>query len=443
MDNGERCISGDRGKSSVPFRVFNYMKEHRMTSPGDRVLAAVSGGADSVCLLHVLSLLKDKLNIGIMVFHVNHHVRAEADRDADFVQNLSEKLSLPFDLADVDMPGEAARLGLSEEEAGRNLRYEALQKAASRYGCSCIATAHNAGDLAETVVMNLFRGTGLKGLTGIRPVRDNVIRPILFLERKEIEEYLLQTGETWVDDCTNKSADYTRNRVRMEAIPWAEENIAENVVRRLERTSAILSDIQFHMEAEADRLIAKACPDGRTIDSALMRSADIAVRREALLRILELHTSHRKDITSTHIEMLCDFMEGTGSADLDLPYALHAKREYDRVFIYKNGEKNDHGYSAESPSHYTVYLDCDRINVHPVWRTRRQGDYIIYGAGQRKTIKKLFIDKKIPRDSRDSIPLLCDGDEVLWIPGIMVSERYKAEPGAANARKFTWPQEEE
>lgn len=414
------------------------MREHEMTSPGDRVIAAVSGGADSVCMLTILDSIKKDLGISLYVLHINHHLREEAGRDASFVEELSNRMGLPFILKDVDMPGEAARHGLSEEEAGRILRYQAFRDTAHEYRCQKTAVAHNAGDLAETVLMNLCRGTGLKGLTGIRPVRDEVIRPLLFLERSEIEDYLRQKRVNWVTDETNLSQDYTRNRVRNIAIPWVENNIAKSLVPRLCRTSEILSDIQLHLEKEARELISEAYSEGGISSDPFLR-ADKAVAREALLMILEELTPHRKDITSRHIALLMDLMDGCGSADLDLPYGLHARREYDQVFIFRSGEEPE----IPAPAPCKTVLDCDKIRFQPVWRTRKPGDYIVNKNGQKNTIKKMFIDLKIPKARRDLIPLLCSGSEVLWIPGAAVSGRCISDENSVNTKEYVWPPQEE
>ena len=435
-DDRRGTFAGDRGISSVPFRVTEYIRKHDMLRPGDRVMAAVSGGADSVCMLKILDLIKEDLEISLFVLHVNHHLREDAEKDADFVRELARRLGLDFILKDVDMPGEARRLGLSEEEAGRNLRYQALREGAREKGCGKIAIAHNAGDLAETMIMNLLRGSGLKGLTGIRPVRDEMIRPILFLEREEIEAYLGYTGTEWVTDKTNESPVFTRNRIRNTAIPWAEENVSPRLIPRLAATSEILTDIQAHLEKEASALIRSGFSKGY-IDSEVFLSADKAVTREALLRILEGKTPHRKDITSRHIEILMNFMADTrGSADLDLPYGLRARREYGKVFIFREGEEP--GYSPV-PTCKTL-LDCDKMTSRPVWRTRAPGDHIVKKNGRKTSIKKLFIDLKIPKAQRDHIPLLCCGSEVIWIPGLDLKSRFAADPGSVDAQEYSWPQ---
>ena len=191
-------------------RVREYMKQNHMAEPGDGVLAAVSGGADSVCLLLVLKALEESLGIHVAAFHLHHGLRgAEADRDERFVRELCERLQVPLHAVREAVAGYAKTHGLSEEEAGRILRYQWLEKTAGEFGCRRIATAHHKDDQTETVLMNLFRGSGLRGLGGIRPVRLlsgelTLIRPLLDINRQEIETYLIEEKEAWCEDSTNK-----------------------------------------------------------------------------------------------------------------------------------------------------------------------------------------------------------------------------------------------
>ena len=202
-------------------RVMEYMEVHRMAEPGDGILAAVSGGADSVCLLRILSELSGEYGFRLSAFHLNHGLRGtEAERDEQYVKELCGKLEIPLVTARADVARYARENGLSEEEAGRRLRYRYLEQTAEKLSCDRIATAHHRADNVETVLMNLFRGSGLKGLGGIRPVRGRVIRPLLCLERDEIEAYLLDCGVSWCEDSTNRELEYARNRVRNVLVPW-------------------------------------------------------------------------------------------------------------------------------------------------------------------------------------------------------------------------------
>ena len=187
-------------------KVLEYVKKYRMIEEGDTIAAGVSGGADSVCLLFVMLHLQKIIPFRLAVVHVNHGIRQEAGRDADYVRGLCEDKGLPFYLTEADVPGYAASCGMSSEEAGREIRYRALREALEREGAGVrgrIAVAHNGNDRAETMLFHLFRGTGLTGMSGIRPVSGNIIRPLLCVEREEIEKWLGERDIDYCRDCTN------------------------------------------------------------------------------------------------------------------------------------------------------------------------------------------------------------------------------------------------
>ncbi len=223
---GKTAVKTDVKAGRFRQKVLSFMKKNHMTDRGDSVLAAVSGGADSVCLLLLLREMAAELGIKVFAFHMNHGIRgAEADRDERFVMELCERLNIPLTVAHEKVEEYAAERGLSGEEAGRILRYHHLGETAEKYQCAKIAVAHHEDDDAETVLLNLFRGSGLAGLSGIRPVRENIIRPLLCVSRKEIEGYLNEQELSWCEDSTNKENDYTRNKIRNELLPWVTENI--------------------------------------------------------------------------------------------------------------------------------------------------------------------------------------------------------------------------
>ena len=209
-------------KYQIEEKVFSYIREHHMLKPGDRVVAGISGGADSVCLLFVLLEWAKVCPLELAVVHVNHGIRKEAGEDAAYVKSLCEAHCLPFYLLEKDVRERAEQEKCSEEEAGRKTRYEAFEAVAKEIGADYIAVAHNSNDRSETMLFHLFRGSGIKGLGSIQPVRDNIIRPILCLERKEIEAYLEDRGITYCQDATNATDDYTRNRIRHHILPYAE-----------------------------------------------------------------------------------------------------------------------------------------------------------------------------------------------------------------------------
>ncbi len=206
--------------------ILDYIRRNRLFSPGDRVIVALSGGADSVCLLVVLNELKEVLGLELKAVHVHHGLRGkEADRDSDYAGKLSETLGVPFACVRVDAALYAREHGMSVEEAGRHLRYQIFEKELLGFSGTKIAVAHHRDDQAETILYNLFRGTGLKGLGGMRPVRDKIVRPLLSVGREEILAYLAEKGISYCEDSTNAQTDYVRNRIRSRILPEIREQV--------------------------------------------------------------------------------------------------------------------------------------------------------------------------------------------------------------------------
>lgn len=234
-------------------RIFHTIEAYQMIRPGMRVLAAVSGGADSVCLLAALAAFREQIDFSLYVIHVEHGLRGEESlADARYVEELCRSFSVPFFLESVDAAAEARKRHLSVEEAGRALRYEAFDRVAGQVGADRIAVAHNENDQAETVLWNLVRGSGLQGLGGIRPVRGRIIRPLLFLGRPEIEAILLAQGIAWRTDRTNLTCDYTRNRIRLQVLPELTKELNPQAVGHIAEAAHRLQEVQEYISAQCD-----------------------------------------------------------------------------------------------------------------------------------------------------------------------------------------------
>ena len=222
-------------------QVKEYCDRHQMLERGDRVVLGVSGGADSVCLLFVLLALRRELDLQLHVVHVNHGIRIEAGEDAAYVSALCEAHQVPFYLYEKDIPALAKEWSCSEEEAGRRVRYEAFEEVLRQQCCQKIAVAHNSNDRAETMLFHLFRGTGLTGLAGIRPVRGQIIRPLLCVDRAQIETYLTEKQISYRHDATNDCDDYTRNKIRHHILPYAEQEIVKGSVASKRKKHCLLN----------------------------------------------------------------------------------------------------------------------------------------------------------------------------------------------------------
>ncbi|MDE7247806.1 MAG: tRNA lysidine(34) synthetase TilS [Lachnospiraceae bacterium] len=330
--------------------VKKYIAAHEMIEPGDCVLAGVSGGADSVGMLHLLVRMQKEIPFRLAVVHVNHGLRAEAAEDAAFVEKLCRQKEIPFFLREVDMPSYAREHKLSEEEAGRILRYQAFAQVLGEIKAGApgkIAVAHNAEDRAETMLFHMFRGSGLKGLGSIRPVRESVIRPLLCLSRVQIEAYLNGEGITWCEDATNGEDTYARNRIRRHILFYAQQEICHGAVSHMGDLADILAETEDYLERETDKLYDKYATEDLTylvnqekgltgkikIQLIELGSEDIVMRKRVMLRALEKMTPHRKDITARHIEALLALMDKDGSKELSLPYGIKAYKEYDLLFL--------------------------------------------------------------------------------------------------------------
>lgn len=236
-------------------KIRRYMEEQHMAEPGSRIVVGVSGGADSICLLHVLALLAPSFQWELAAVHVNHLIREEAGEDASYVKETCERLGIPFFLMEEDVEALAKSRGLSVEEAGRQVRYRAFYEAAQSFGADRIAVAHNRNDRAETLLFHMFRGTGLDGMASIRPVRDKIIRPLLCVGREEIEQWLLEKNIRWCIDKSNDTDTYTRNKIRRHILPFAREEICSEADVHLAQEAELLEQTADFVSRKAQEAL--------------------------------------------------------------------------------------------------------------------------------------------------------------------------------------------
>ena len=469
-------------------KVFAYIREHHMLQAGDRVVAGVSGGADSVCLLFLLLEWQKEVPTDIAVVHVDHGIRAEAGEDARYVEQLCEERGIPFFLTMAEVRNRARMEKISEEEAGRRTRYEAFEKAAKEWGATKIAVAHNSNDRSETQLFHLFRGSGIRGLASILPVRDRIIRPLLCLERWEIEKFLQQRGIAYCKDATNEEDDYTRNRIRHHILPYAEQNIVKGCVAHMNQTAELLAETEDYLELQtkeaAGRCIRATDGDGESAETGDSRNAVICIavepflalhsviRKRLLYEEVKQLSPGQKDITYQHIQELLTLFTREGNRQICLPFGIRGRRQYEEVLltVERTGrellEKTEvaekyqptlqlspgqtgtvecevgtveycvcdlaaaHEKNQEVPTNqYTKWFDYDKIKKCPVIRTRKPGDYLTIADGRggmiHKSLKSYLVDQKIPQAERDRLPILAEGEHVLWVVGYRISEYYK------------------
>ena len=436
--------------------VREYIEKYNMIQPGDEIIAGVSGGADSVCMFLQLIEYKKQCEFTLKVVHINHLIRTDAADDAAFVKELCDRYEVEYHLFEVDVEQLAAEMGLSTEEAGRQVRYERFRQVMASDSAK-IAVAHNENDVAETVLFNIFRGTGLEGLASLTPVNGDIIRPLLGLSRDEIESYLDSVSQEFRTDSTNATNDYARNKIRNVILPYAEENISPQAVGHIAELSQKMLMLREYVKKETEKAYFMAVTESderAEIDLVTFDRLDPMIKREVILLALEKLTPHRKDITGRHVESIIGLLVREGEKKADLPYGLEAVKQYDRLCIRKKVEEKKAGFEYDidkdgdiilegnvtvkvrifdRPSSleiaqktYTKWFDYDKIMNCVKLRTRRQGDYLtVNRSGGTKSLKDYFIDKKIPREERDSIPLIADGSHILWAVGFRISEYYK------------------
>ena len=448
-------------------KVLDFIREQHMVEEGDGVLAAVSGGADSVCLLFLLCSMREELAVRLAAFHLHHGLRgAEADRDEAFVKQLCGAWQIPFYSAHEDAAAYGRERGISEEEAGRELRYSHLEALADRLSFGKIAVAHHREDQAETVVFHLFRGTGLKGMGGIRPVRGKIIRPLLECSRQEIEGYLRENGISWCEDSTNSENTYKRNRIRNELLPWAGQYLNERASEHAAQFARFAAQADAYFEAQAEMILEA---ENRTDPEELLeaegrtetenrtetesRTAAVSVRtfdsqpeilKGYLVRaMIRQAGGSARNLTERHIQAVCALTGPGGGVRADLPGGLQAVRGYRELRIARPERLEESGIleqlgkqlqfrvyprekQLEIPKNQcTKWFDYDRIKGTLSVRTRKEGDYFLLRGGGKKLLRRYLIDEKIPEAERDKLLLLTEGSHVLWVIGYRISEYYK------------------
>ncbi len=443
-------------------KVKRFIEKYHMLSEGAGILVGLSGGADSVALLEVLCALKESWNLRIAALHVHHGVRPEAWQDVEFCKHFCEEKGVAFCCEYADVPKLAQDWGLSVEEAGRKVRYKLFEEYRQKLNLDLIAVAHHQNDQAETILFQLFRGSGLRGMAGIPVQRGNIIRPLAVVSRREIEEYLKSRGQDFVVDATNLTDIYTRNKIRQHMLPLAEE-VAPGAIANMNRTAAQLREIQEFMDEQAEEFLQK---NGQMDEqnSALyiqvepLRKIHTALQKVVVMTAIEKAFYSRKDITEKHIDAILDLLHKDGEKIIHLPKRGVVVKSYERlIFQQKTIEKDASKLSLEQveiqpnttyflpdgriletelilgnkienipKSDCLKWFDYDKIKDVLVLRNRANGDFLtINEQGARKKLQDYLINEKIPKSVRDKLLLLADGPHIVWVPGMRISAYYK------------------
>lgn len=432
-------------------KVQNYIKDHNLINPGELVIAGISGGPDSMALLHILTCLRPVLEFDLAVAHLNHGLRPEAQTEENFVHDYCRNEGIAFYSRQLDVGRLASQQKQSVEEAGRDSRYRYFAELAAELDAARIATAHHQDDNAETVLLNLVRGSGIKGLRGIRPLNGMIIRPLLCLTRKDIEEYLEKHSIEYCIDESNYSTDYLRNRIRHQLLPLLKQEYNPRIVDSLTQLADIAAAENEAMELQTLRL-GKEMIKRNTAHELVLEDTNILKLHPAyqrrIIRQALFNWQGERGWNFTDVELVRNLLSKSGSTKrLQLKKGLYVKKVYNQLifssqlpaqisFNYKvamPGEayvpEIDQSFSFDlidrkdfRPAAGDFYLDFDKIKGELYLRSRQAGDWFQpQGMQGRKKIKDFFIDLKIPQQERNTIPLLAASEEVYAVIGYRIS----------------------
>ena len=447
------------GKKTFLEKVENTIEKYQMLPLNARVVVGVSGGPDSVALLHLLFRLKSKYNLKLWASCLNHQLRGEeADKEVERVKGFASQLGIPVILESFNVALLAKEEKLSLEEAARRVRYDFFERAAKRVKADKIALGHTASDQIETFLMRMIRGSGLDGLSGIPPVRGKIIRPLIEIFREETENYCQKNSLYICIDSSNKKTYFLRNKIRLHLIPYLCKKYNPRLIKSLFHTSEILREENFYLkeksEEEFKSLLKKKDEKCIVLNGEKLSQLHLALQRRVLRKAIQQMKGDLKGVAFEHIASILKLDERKGCKQLDIPGGVVAQREYKNLLIKKAIRKEDifsprslivpgDTYLPElsivlkskimynKPSSFgkdsnEAYFDLDKMKKPLFLRKRKEGDrFYPFGMQGSKKIKDFFINLKIPREKRDKVPLLISKDEIVWIVGYRIDEHFK------------------
>ncbi len=419
-------------------KVRDTVKKYALVDYGDKVICAVSGGADSVCMLHAMLALRAEYNLTLYIANVNHLLRGEeSDDDSEFVKIIARAADIKLFYREYDVHKIAKERKLGEEECGRCLRYEFFQEIANELGGAKIATAHNLNDNAETVLFRLVRGTASRGLSGIKHKRDNVIRPLLDVSRTEIERYLKSNSITWCEDSTNKLPVYSRNKIRLGVIPVLNE-ISPSAEEKIVSAARFISEDDGFLNACADVLM-KDCFDGESLILDSFNTSPMPLRRRIASKVLDIWGV--KEISAEKIEDFLRFLQKENGKMFDLNAQFYARKAYGKAVKSdrNRGYEFDGIIDIDSPmitdrwklqvfmsdtpvkknGNDMAVFDAEKLFPPFDVSQKKDGDKMkIKGMKGTKKLSDIFTDAKISTDLRGKLPVVRKNGEVLFVGGL-------------------------
>ena len=415
------------------------------------VIVGFSGGADSLMLLlFLLEFRKNNGNFPLLAVHINHMIRGEeADSDEHFAREVAQSLGVPFASFRIDVPEIALKHKIGTEEAARNVRYDKFRELLSMNGYSVIAVAHNATDNLETAIINMMRGAGTAGVAGILPVRDNIIRPLIYIPKSDIVDALEQSNIEYKVDSTNSSVEYTRNYVRHKIIP-SFERLSKNPERMATRMSRNLREDSDFIDSVAADFYKENSVDGVFSSEGLAKLSGALLRRVLTAMVTDFHKEKNPPLPErTHVDAIASLLSG-GDFRYSLPGGIRFVSLGKRAFIEEDLNEVDTSFCfavsegvnrfdsfssvilVSRNENFESYLNIYKISIKAritsaiikgnlIVRSKNDGDSYFYGGINRK-LKKLFNDRKIPISDRQRVPIFCDESGILWVPGFGIRD---------------------
>lgn len=445
-------------------KVRSTCERYDLLAPGDKVIVAVSGGADSTAMLLALKELAPEYDLQLYVAHLNHLMRGEqAEADANWVQELSARLEVPFFRRDTDVPALIERQGLTVEQAGRVARYRFYRELAQELGATKVAVGQTQDDQAETVLLHLIRGAGLAGIAGIRPKRRTaygwVIRPLLQVTRRETEACSASFGLVPRHDPYNIDPAYLRNRIRYQLLPWLRDQANPNIKKVLAQSAAVWQEEDRYLAGVTERAcrqVLQTLHQGVRVNSAQLNQLPLAIKRRVLRRAFAVVVGDDRNLSFEHTESLLALNSAPVGNVLHLPRQVQAQRTYNEIILTLGRPARESipafcrplavpGVTtipelgldvhvavdtklAEISSDSLVatgVFDYNETGYSLYARNRREGDWFYpQGVGGRKKLSDFFIDCKIPRQERDRVLLLTNSTDIIWVAGLRVDARF-------------------
>jgi len=441
-------------------KFLETIKKYDMIKLKDRIIVGLSGGPDSVCLLNLLYSIREIYDIEIIAAHLNHSFRGkESDEDEEFAKAFSEKLGIRFFSKKVNVPEFIEKTGLSPEDAARRVRYDFFFELKKELNADKIAVGHNKNDHEETVLMNIFRGTGTEGLIGIEPKRGCIIRPLIELERREIENYLKENKIPYRIDSTNLKTEYYRNKIRLDLIPYIKQKFCPHFSDSIKRLSEIVALDVSLIEGFIERMYPSVVIKEKKyikLDMNNYSEQPLGAKYRILRKALEELVGDIKDIELKHIQALDEFIQQKAPGKvIELPKGIRGEKGYKYFYLYSKDQIKDFYYVLNIPgalfieelginittevvdktlefkpetTPLKVYVDYGKIKGNLIVRNRKPGDrFYPFGLKFSKKLQDFFVDEKIPSFERNLIPIFENEGRIVWVGGLRLDDRFKVD----------------